>query len=53
MFQGADKVAVIGLDFESNLQYETFVFKTNEIQISKRHFTQILVLLCLMSILLS
>lgn len=39
------KVAVIGLDFESNLQYETFVFKTNEIQISKRHFTQILVLL--------
>jgi hypothetical protein len=39
------KVAVIGLDFQSNLQYETFVFKTNEVQISRKHFTQILVLL--------
>lgn len=39
------KVAIIGLDFESNLQYETFVFKSNEIQVSKRHFTQILVIL--------
>lgn len=39
------KVAVIGLDFQSNLQYETFVFKTNESQISKKHFTKILVLL--------
>lgn len=39
------KVAVIGLDFQSNLQYETFTFKTNESQVSKRHFTQILVLL--------
>ena len=39
------KVAVIGLDFQSNLQYETFLFKTNEVQISKKHFTKILLLL--------
>lgn len=39
------KVGVIGLDFQSNLQYETFVFKTNEIQVSKKHFTKILLLL--------
>lgn len=41
----AVKVAVIGLDFQSNLQFETFIFKANETQVSKRHFTQILVLL--------
>ena len=39
------KVAVIGLDFQDNLQYETFVFKTNESQVSKKHFKNILVLL--------
>lgn len=39
------KVGVIGLDFQSNLQYETFVFKTNEVQVSNHHFTKILVLL--------
>jgi len=39
------KVAVIGLDFQSNLQYETFYFKCNETQVSKKHFTKILVLL--------
>ena len=39
------KVGIIGLDFESNLQYETFVFRSNEIQVSQRHFTKILVLL--------
>lgn len=39
------KVGIIGLDFQSNLQYETFVFKTNEIQVSNHHFTKILVLL--------
>jgi hypothetical protein len=39
------KIAIIGLDFQSNLQYETFVFKTNEIQVSKKHFTKILLLL--------
>ena len=39
------KVGIIGLDFQSNLQYETFVFKTNEVQVSQHHFTKILVLL--------
>ena len=39
------KVCVIGLDFQSNLQYEIFYFETNETQISGRHFTKILVLL--------
>jgi hypothetical protein len=39
------KVGIIGLDFQSNLQYETFVFKTNETQVSNNHFTKILVLL--------
>ena len=39
------KVGIIGLDFQSNLQYETFYFKSNETQVSRRHFTQILVLL--------
>jgi hypothetical protein len=35
------KVCVIGLDFQSNLQYETFVFKTNEVQVGKKHFAKI------------
>jgi hypothetical protein len=39
------KVIVIGLDFNSNLQYETFIFKTNETLISRKHFAKILVLL--------
>lgn len=39
------KVGIIGLDFQSNLQYQTFVFKTNETQVSTFHFTKILVLL--------
>ena len=39
------KVGIIGLDFQSNLQFETFYFKSNEIQVSQRHFTKILVLL--------
>jgi hypothetical protein len=39
------KVGIIGLDFESNLQYETFVFKANEVQVTRKHFTKILVLL--------
>ncbi len=39
------KLAIIGLDFQSNLRYETFYFKANETQISKKHFTKILVLL--------
>lgn len=41
----AIKIAVIGLDFQSNLQFETFYFKANETQISKKHFTKVLVLL--------
>jgi hypothetical protein len=39
------KVCIIGLDFQSSLKYETFTFSSNEIQISKHHFTKILVLL--------
>jgi hypothetical protein len=39
------KVGIIGLDFQSNLQYETFYFKTNEVQVSRKHFTKILLLL--------
>lgn len=39
------KIGVIGLDFQSNLQYETFYFKKNEIQVSRRHFAKILILL--------
>ncbi len=41
----AVKVAVIGLDFENNLQYDTFVFRTNEIQITKKHYTYVLTVL--------
>lgn len=41
----AVKIAVIGLDFQNNLQYETFYFKRNESQITKKHFTQVLTLL--------
>jgi hypothetical protein len=39
------KVGIIGLDFQSNLQFETFYFKNNETQTSRKHFTRILVLL--------
>lgn len=39
------KVCIIGLDFQSNLQYEIFYFDVNEIQVSRKHFTKILVLL--------
>jgi len=35
------KVCIVGLDFQSNLQYETFIFKTNEIQVGKKHFAKI------------
>ena len=37
----AVKVAIIGLDFQGNLQYDTFTFKTNETQITKKHYAQI------------
>jgi len=39
------KLCIIGLDFQSNLQYETFYFKNNEIQVTNNHFTKILTLL--------
>ena len=39
------KVGIIGLDFQSNLQYETFYFKTNETQVTDLHFVKVLVLL--------
>ena len=39
------KLCILGLDFQSNLQYETFYFKTNEIQVSRHHFTKILAIL--------
>ena len=39
------KVGIIGLDFNGDLQYETFYFKNNGIKISKKHFVSILVLL--------
>lgn len=41
----AIKVAVVGLDFQKNLQFETFTFHKNEIQVSKKHFTEISFLL--------
>ena len=39
------KVGIVGLDFQSNLQYETFTFEANETQVSSQHFTEVLVLL--------
>lgn len=39
------KLIIIGLDFNSELQYETFVFKTNEVQYSVKHFVNILLIL--------
>jgi len=38
----AVKVAIIGLDFQSNLQYETFIFHVNEKKLGSKHFTKIL-----------
>jgi len=39
------KVAILGLDFEGNLQYERFTFKRNEKIVGKKHFVQVLLLL--------
>lgn len=39
------KVAIIGLDFNGNLQYDTFVFKTNESQYTQKHYAFILTVL--------
>lgn len=38
------KVAIIGLDFEGNLQYDKFYFHKNEKQITSRHYARILAL---------
>lgn len=39
------KVIIIGLDFQNNLQYEIFIFATNESQISSKHYRSILTIL--------
>lgn len=39
------KVLVIGLDFQSNLQYDTFTFSKNESQFSSKHYTLILTIM--------
>jgi hypothetical protein len=39
------KICIIGLDFEGSLQYEFFYFHKNEIQVSKKHFTNVITLL--------
>ena len=36
------KVVIIGLDFQSNLQYDTFYFYRKESQVTKKHYTKIL-----------
>ena len=36
------KVAVFGLDFAGNLQYDTFYFSKNDRQVTARHYTQVL-----------
>ena len=39
------KLTIIGLDFQNNLQYETFYFRANESQVTKKHYIKILLLL--------
>lgn len=39
------KIGIIGLDFQDNLQFETFHFKANESQITRKHYAQVLLLL--------
>lgn len=39
------KVILIGLDFENNLQYDTFTFAKNEKQICKKHYRTLLTIL--------
>lgn len=39
------KVAIIGLDFQGNLQYDALTFKTNEKQITSKHYSSILLIL--------
>lgn len=39
------KIAIIGLDFNENLQYDTFTFHTNETQYTAKHYTNVLTIL--------
>lgn len=39
------KIAIIGLDFNGNLQYDTFTFKINEKQYTKKHYANVLTIL--------
>lgn len=41
----AVKVLIIGLDFQQNLQYDTFTFSVNETQITSQHYTAVLTIL--------
>lgn len=41
----AVKVGIVGLDFQQNLQFETFYFRVNESQITKKHYTAVLQIL--------
>jgi hypothetical protein len=36
------KMVIIGLDFQNNLQYDTFVFSNNEKQVSTKHYRNVL-----------
>ena len=36
------KVLIIGLDFQGNPQYETFYFALKEVQVSRKHYAQVL-----------
>jgi hypothetical protein len=38
----SSKVAVIGLDFQGNLQYDRFYFYRKEKQVTKKHYAQVL-----------
>src|ERR1700722_3957236 len=39
------KVLIIGLNFESNLQYDALTFQTNETQVTAQHYTEVLTIL--------
>lgn len=39
------KIAIIGLDFNDNIQYDTFTFYLNESQITKKHYVRVLLIL--------
>jgi hypothetical protein len=41
----AVKVLIVGLNFEQNLQYDTFTFHTNETQITSQHYVSVLTIL--------